>query len=162
MKLIAASVFDGCNIYVEPAGVFLVKIVEDRAPQQVFADVFSHVFSYSLKQRMAGSDPFQRRVAFQVFLVEDDGWIFATQLAEAWLKTFADGPEGTGQLTQLVNMAVLADFSGIHSNNRRGLSEEIFDHFGHESALLRFGGFADYSRKIQFAFRKSLQRRIGD
>ena len=88
----------------------MVQIVEDRAAQQVFADMLGHVFAHSLEQRMAGRDPFQRRVALQVFLVEDDVLVFAAQFAEAWFQPFADGPERARHFAESVDMAILRGF----------------------------------------------------
>ena len=111
---------------------------------------------------MAGRDPLEGGVALEVFLVEDDGFVFAAQFAEAGFEAFADGPERSGNFAEAIDMTVLAGLAGIDARNRCGLGEEVLDDLGDQPAFLGLGRFPDDGGQVQLAPGETFQSRVGD
>src|ERR1700684_1477001 len=105
---------------------------------------------------MARSNPIVGGQFLQNFFVEDDLFVFSSQLPESWFQPFSDGPKMTGHAWHSVRVLSFALLTHFDAGHRSGLKKEILDHFRDEAAFFSFGRFSDDGREIEFALCQSL------
>src|SRR5690242_5864569 len=92
MQLVATAIPDGCRIDIETSRLVAVEVEEDCSARQIVADFLLQVFAHRLEKRVAGCDPFRRRIGLKFLFVEDDLLVFPAEPAEARLQGLAYRP----------------------------------------------------------------------
>src|SRR4051812_42964548 len=103
-------------------------VKEDCSLVHFRAHVFEKVFTDYLKQRMAWCDPIVGGQFLEDFFVEDDLFVFSSQLPESWFQPFSDGPKMTGHAGHSVRVLSFALFAHFHAGHGGSLKKEILDH----------------------------------
>src|ERR1035441_1355306 len=137
MEHMSQAIPDRCGIDGETTRQAPVYVKEDRSLIHFRAYVFQKVFTDYFKQRMAWRNPIVGGQFLEDFFVEDDLFVFSSQLSESWFQPLSDGPKMTrhaGHSVCVLSFTLLTHFNASH---RSRLKKEILDHFRDETALDR-------------------------
>src|SRR5208283_4159061 len=93
---------------------------------------------------------------------ENDPGIFPPEVSESRLQLQAKRDQAAWNLADPVNVNALGEGPGLNSRDRRGLDEEVLDHFRHESPFASLDGLSHNRREVQLSLGQSLQGRFGD